>query len=721
VISNEGIAVPFATVWLDDGNGEITDTDGNFLLLRFPKEGKLKISAVGFKSIWAVWPEGEKEWVFMLKEFESELETFVVTGNFDPQSAKNSVYQIRSIDQLTIQNRAPSNIQQALTTELGIRFSQDNATGGSNLELLGMSGQNIKILIDGVPMVGRQGVSNEININQIDINQIQKVEIVEGPMSVVYGADALAGVINIITKNRSAEKLSLQAKLQEESVGSEYNPFAGKGTHIRSVSGNYGFENWNFGVGFSQNNFGGWQGEETGRQKEWLPKDQNFVNLKAGYLKEGISMDYQVDYLNETVFSDGEDARLEVIDQEYATNRWMHRLSGQWDSSDKFALNWQGGFTNYTRNTTTWVTNVRTGENYLSKAPDSQSSIDYNGFSWRILGQMKINSKFKLQPGIDLNLESGSGERITENEGIQDYAAFLSAEWSPTESIQIKPGLRKSYNSAYEAPALIPSINTKFGLNEYLSLRLAYAKGFRAPSIRELFFNFFDASHSITGNPDLKAETSHSINASLDWKKELSEEWKIGAVLGGFYNSVDNRIAYGQDPTDIQITTLFNVENYKTAGATFSYNHSYKNFSGNLGFSYIGRYNQLTEQAVLVPDMSWTPEVNTNLSYTYAPWKTAFTLYYKMTGSLPGYETIIDSEGNAAATEILLDGYQWMDFSVRKEFTGGISINLGARNLFNVQQINSTTSGGGAHGNGTSQPIGYGRSYFLGIQYQFNQ
>jgi outer membrane receptor for ferrienterochelin and colicins len=521
-----------------------------------------------------------------------------------------------------------------------------------------MSGQNIKILIDGVPMVGRQGVSNEININQIDINQIQKVEIVEGPMSVVYGADALAGVINIITKNRSSEKLSLQAKVQEETVGSEYSPFARRGTHIRSVSGNYGVNNWNIGAGFSQNNFGGWQGEETGRQKEWLPKDQNFVNLKAGYLKEDLSIDYQVDYLNETVFSDGTDARLEVIDQEYATNRWMHRINGQWDSSDKFALNWQGGFTNYTRNTKTRVTNVRTGENYLSKAPDSQSSIDYNGFSWRILGQMKINSKFKLQPGIDLNLESGSGERITQNEGIQDYAAFLSAKWSPTESIQIKPELRKSYNSAYEAPVVIPSINTKFRLNEYLSLRLAYAKGFRAPSIRELYFNFFDASHSITGNPDLKAETSHSINTSLDWNKELSEEWKIGAVLGGFYNSVDNRIAYGQDPTDIQITTLFNVENYKTAGATFSYNHRYKNFSGNLGFSYIGRYNQLTEQAVLVPDMSWTPEVNTNLSYTHAPWKTAFTLYYKMTGSLPGYETIIDSEGNAAATEILLDGYQ---------------------------------------------------------------
>ena len=53
-------------------------------------------------------------------------------------------------------------------------------------------------------MAGRQGTSNEIDINQIDINSIERIEIVEGPMSVVYGADALAGVINIITKKAAA-------------------------------------------------------------------------------------------------------------------------------------------------------------------------------------------------------------------------------------------------------------------------------------------------------------------------------------------------------------------------------------------------------------------------------------------------------------------------------------------------------------------------------------
>jgi outer membrane receptor for ferrienterochelin and colicins len=721
VISQRGDAIPHATIWLGETRGEVADERGGFILQERDGANKFKISAVGFETIWATWPVGKSEETFVLAQATSELETVVVTGSFQPESAKNSVYQVRSIDQTVILNRAPQNIQQVLNTELGIRFSQDNATGSSNMELLGMSGQNIKILIDGVPMVGRQGTSNEININQIDINQIEKVEIVEGPMSVVYGADALAGVINIITKSPQSDKLSIVAKVQEETVGSEYSPLSGGGTHLRSVSGTYGWKNWKFGLGASQNNFGGWQGDETGRQKEWLPKDQNFFNLKVGYSAKEYSLTYQSDYLNEDIFSPGPETRLEMIDQNFITNRWMHRLNGQWDISDKFALNGQGAYTGYKRNTETWVVNVRTNERYLSQAPAAQSQLKYTGFSWRMMGMWKVSSKLNIQPGIDLNLEQGVGERITENEGIQDYALFASAEWKPSDRIQIKPGLRKADNSAYESPDLIPSLNTKFSLGQNLDLRLAYAQGFRAPSIRELYFNFFDASHSITGNPDLKPETSHSFNGSLDWKSQLTPDWSIGVVLGAFYNDVDNKIAYGQDPSNIQVTTLFNVERYRTTGFTLSHSQAYKNWNGNLGFSYIGRYNQLSEQTREAEEMSWTPEVNANLSYMIKPWKTSVVLFYKLTGSLPGYETVTDASGNPSAREVKLDGYQWMDLSLRKEFKHGISVNGGVRNLLDVKQISSTTLGGETHGGGGTRPIGYGRSFFLGIQYQFNK
>ena len=67
--------------------------------------------------------------------------------------------------------------------------------------------------------------------NQIDINTIARIEIVDGPMSVSYGSDALAGVINIITKKISTGALMVNAKLQEETAGKEYYPFSYKGMH----------------------------------------------------------------------------------------------------------------------------------------------------------------------------------------------------------------------------------------------------------------------------------------------------------------------------------------------------------------------------------------------------------------------------------------------------------------------------------------------------------
>ena len=89
---------------------------------------------------------------------EKELEDVVViTGQYKPQSVKNAVHQIRVITKDRILKQAALNLQTVLTNELNIRFSQDAATGGSDITMMGLKGQNVKILIDGLPIVGRQG------------------------------------------------------------------------------------------------------------------------------------------------------------------------------------------------------------------------------------------------------------------------------------------------------------------------------------------------------------------------------------------------------------------------------------------------------------------------------------------------------------------------------------------------------------------------------------
>jgi outer membrane receptor for ferrienterochelin and colicins len=722
IVDERGKSVPFATIVWGEGKGVVADTEGYFSLDKIPSSTSVKITAVGYSDRELQLDDLKSVKKIVLQSSLNELGEVVVTGNFGPQSAKQSTYMVRTIDQQIIQSRAAMNLQEVLNTELGIRFSQDNALGSSNLEMNGLSGQNVKILIDGVPMVGRQGVNNEINLNQIDVNLIERIEIVEGPMSVIYGADALAGVINIITKNgQGVNSYTITARIQEETAGNEYSPFVGMGTHIRSIGGSWRqSEHLAFRGGFTQNNFGGWKGGDEGRQHRWLPKHQNLANASVAFSKGDFELDYSVDFLDETINSLGPENRLEVIDRDFITTRWMHRINGRWEAKPTFQLSMQAAYTDFQRETQTWVTNVRTNERNLSRQQGSQAFLNYQGLTFRLLGNWMLSPQLTLVPGIDINTENGVGDRISENTGIQDYAAFLTGEWKPTKFLQIRPGLRKATNSAYEAPPVIPSLNAKLALSTHWDFRVSYANGFRAPSIRELYFDFFDASHSIRGNPDLVAETSDSYNFSFSHEKAL-KQYTFKFALNGFYNDVRNRIGFTIDPVDPRITTMFNVDRFRSQGLMTNASFSGKLWSAELGTSYIGRFNQLATEQVALPAMLFSPEVNANLTYTLSSLKTQFNLFYKWTGPLPAFQMQLDSAGELKPVEVELEGFHWMDFTINQPLKNGLRINAGVRNALNVVDIESTAMAGSAHGGGPMRPMGVGRSYFLGLTYQLSK
>ena len=116
------------------------------------------------------------------------MQEVVVTAQYFPQSLSNSVYKIIVIDKRRIEACGATNVKQVLSTTAGVKFSNDKDLGTTDILLMGMGGRDIKILLDGVPLADR-GDTRE-SLNQIDISQIERIEIVEGPMSIVYGSDA---------------------------------------------------------------------------------------------------------------------------------------------------------------------------------------------------------------------------------------------------------------------------------------------------------------------------------------------------------------------------------------------------------------------------------------------------------------------------------------------------------------------------------------------------
>lgn len=657
-----------------------------------------------------------------------ELGEVVITGQYKPQSVKNSVYQVKVITKERIQKQGATKLQDVLNNELNIRFSQDAATGGSDINMLGLSGQNVKILVDGVPMIGRQGTSNEININQIDVNSIERIEIIEGPMSVIYGADALAGVINIITKKAGAAKFSVTARLQEETVGKEYG--VKQGVHTQSVGLTFRQKRWEAGGGFGYNYFGGWKGDSTRRELAWHWKDQITANGFVGYNTGKFNIRYRVDGLDEIITNPGNFTQKQMesgdslaFDQEYLSRRVMQQLQAGYFANNKLSFQAQGSYSAYRRQVFSTVLSQNTGKLSLDPADGSQSTVDFNGLTARGTALYRISSVFSLQPGVDINIESGKGERLKAGTNrVEDYAFFVTSEITPKNNkINIRPGLRFINNSVYKAPPVIPSVNTKFVLSKDIDLRLAYARGFRSPSLRELYFSFFDANHQIVGNPDLKAETSNSFTGSLSWKKISEQKAAFTATLNGFYNDVKNLIDFAISPNDPNVYNYQNIENFKSAGGNLTGTFKYNNWNASLGFGYTGRYNQFAAEDKSLPEFKWSAEINSNVGYNFSKIDLNVNLFYKFTGKLPYYQlTTVNNQDVIVLAET--EGYHWADLTLNKKLFKYFIINAGIKNLFDVDFINSTAASGSVHSSaGGARPIGYGRSYFAGLVFNWDK
>lgn len=727
VLSSDNTAIESAVIQL----GEKTTVSNEKGQFRFDdlKPGKymLDVTMLGFSKFkQSVTIEDGKAQTLVLKLLSAtnELDEVVVTGQPEAQSLKNSVYQVRTIDNKRIRLRGATSIQSILSTELGMRFSNDLTLGTSDIQLMGMSGQNVKILLDGVPMVDR-GETRE-SLGQIDINTVERIEIVEGPMSVIYGTDALAGVINIITKKATeGSVLTATARIQEETVSDEYSTLSGKGVHNQNVGLSWQKKGLNLSGSLTRNNFGGWQGGSADRIKTWMPKEQLLYTAGLRYSNAKLNAWYRFNGTDETIKSLGRiNAENVAGDVDYISKRWFHQAQAEYNASEKLSFVGALSYTDYSRRTLSTQIDFKTGLRTLDINASQDKSIFTTSF-FRGTAQYKLSPKVFLLAGIDLSNNNSSGQRISGTPTINEYALFLSPEIKLTPGFKISPGLRFLKNSVYDAPPVIPSLNGKVTLNKSFDVRFGYARGFRSPALRELYFNFYDASHSIHGNENLKAEYSNSFNAFLVWKSTGNTAVRVNSTFGTFYNVFHDLIDTAVDPNDNSQTTYLNINLFKTTGFTLENKFFWKDLQATLGGSYIARYNRLSEDTETLgesPEFTWSPEINTNLLYTFSKVGASLNVFYKFTGKRQIYQSILSSSGNVSAQLAETASFHMADVTATKSIGKNISLIAGVKNLFDVTNLRNTSQDtGGAHSTAGAVPMSYGRSYFLGLNVQWTK
>lgn len=644
----------------------------------------------------------------------------VVTGQYAPGNTEKAVQKIKLIDSKKIQAMSAQNLNDVLSNELNIRLSQDNILG-SSLNIQGVGGEGVKILVDGVPVVGRQ--NGNIDLSQVSLSNVDRIEIVEGPMAVNYGTDALAGTINLITKKMQKQTWDAGLSTYYESIGTyNLNERLGfhKGRHTILLSGGRNFfDGWRDGEKPFSASFAA-KPADSNRVFQWKPKEQYFTNVQYIYQIGKTTFTYKGDYFNELITNRGTPYAYgeKASDDAYRTIRFDNAVFLSTKLTDDKNLNVQVAYNDYKRISNTYLNDLTTLNKTLTdNAGDQDTSLFHQLSSRATYSTSKANAKINYEVGYDINLEDASGLRIKNTkQAISDYAGFASAEYHPVEHLTIRPGLRYAYNTAYSAP-LIPSVNVRYKLNN-VTLRASFAQGFRAPSLKELYFDFHDSNHDIDGNPKLKPEYSNSYNASAAYIKRVgSYHYKLD--VSGFYNDMRDRIELAQTGTGAQYSYV-NIGRYKTLGVQANVEVSHKGLKVLVGGSYTGRYNNLS-QTNDVSMFSYSPEIRCNISYEFATPGISLNFFYKCNGSLPGFA--LDEKGNVTTTNIA--AYNMGDISVAKSFFDKrIGITVGSKNIFDVKTLSvtgSTADASSPHSSGTSMPIGTGRYYFLRLDFNLNK
>ena len=693
--------------YLSDENGEL------ILITNVNDTLQIEVSFIGFKTKYIKLIPG-KTYTIKLDEDLLSLNTFVVTGQYAKNNPEKAVQRITIIDKEKIEKMAAINLKDVLTNEMNIRLTQDNILG-SGLSLQGISGENVKILIDGVPVIGR--LNGNIDLSQINLNDIERIEIIEGPMSVNYGSNALAGVINLITKKNVNKSFELTANSYYENVGN-YNfdgliTFKKKKNNFTFLGGRNYFDGWvETDLLFKEKS----NIADSSRFKTWKPKEQIFGKFKYFYQLNNGSFHYTFNYFDEKITNKGiprPPYYESAFDEYYYTTRIDNsiNLNKDFDTDKHFKIILS--YNNYLRIKNRFYKDLTTLEEVQTENSGDQDTTKFNQWVLRSnYSTSKDSAKINFQVGVDFNIENAYGKRIENNlQQIGDYATYVSFEYKPFKNTIIRPGVRYSYNTKYNAP-VTPSINIKQSLKKF-NFRASYAKGFRSPSIKQLYLLFVDINHNILGNENLKAEQSNNFNFSVN-RNFLLTKAVIKNEISLFYNHIYNLVTLAQ--INSSQFSYINLGEFQSKGIQYNGNLLFNNFNFNYGVSIIGRENYLAD-SLNIEKFNYYPEYKINLSYTTTNKQWVFSLFYKYNGKINAY--YLDENNNIYQSYI--SDYSLADAIILKNlFKKHLQISVGSKNIFNVKNIASNTQNSAHSGNSNSTIVGMGRTYFLKVKFTFS-
>ncbi|KAF1367863.1 MAG: catecholate siderophore receptor CirA [Yokenella regensburgei] len=456
-----------------------------------------------------------------------ENETLVVTASATEQSVKDAPASISVITEEDLQRRPVNNLKDVLKDVPGVQLTNegDNRKGVS---LRGLDSSYTLILVDGKRVNSRNVVfrHNDFDLNWIPVDAIERIEVVRGPMSSLYGSDALGGVVNIITKKvgtKWTSTLSADTTIQEHrDRGDTWNgQFYTSGPLVDGLLGMKAYGSFSkrgkddqqlSNSGTETPRIEGFTSRDGNVEFAWTPNENNDITAGYGFDRQ----DRDSDSLDKN--------RIER--QNYSLSH-----NGRWDVGNSEIRVYGEKVDNKNPGNSGQITsesNTLDGKYVLPLGMINQM-VTFGG-EWR---------HDKLKDPVNLTSNSGGSTSASQ------YALFLEDEWRIFEPLALTTGIRMDDHDTY-GDHWSPRAYLVYTATDTVTVKGGWATAFKAPSLLQLSpdwaTNSCRGSCRIVGSKDLKPETSESFELGLYYSGE--EGWLEGVQgsITAFQNNVEDMI-----------------------------------------------------------------------------------------------------------------------------------------------------------------------------------
>lgn len=507
----------------------------------------------------------------------------VVTATKTEAEIKAVPQAVEVITSEDMERMGANDVLTALSLANNVNLSRAGMTGNA-VSLRGMSTNHTLILIDGKRYAGEDTdvTTNVYSLQRLNVSDIERIEIVRGPSSSLYGSDAMGGVINIITKVPDKAGGMVGFVTGTRNTATYFNVNSGKhGRWTTSFdarfdrvrpfnrANNTPMETVDMGEdaptmstkteGTDRSMYGMRRTYHLSSMYDFENKNQNKLRFDVDYMNEDLSSDYADTYIKMVMDMVGRPVTM--------SERWSSKNKKEWFHNEQkgFSLEYTGKTGRNDYQFRTYYNELEKDSNLINYPltlttmgrPIGTTSVaydmDYAKYSTWVTearNTMHIGDNHDLTFGGEYRQLDYEGTRlggseaglnkVVKSKDVNSYAAYVEDLWQVNDKLLLIPSVRFEHNSQFGSEAT-PKIGATYSINNNWRLKANYGKGYKAPSISELYMIMHRSMGSmnvtVEGNPDLQPEETISYDFSIE-----ADKGKNFGKLTYFNNKVTNLI-----------------------------------------------------------------------------------------------------------------------------------------------------------------------------------